>query len=356
MSTSGPRPTSNSRPVGEPIDPTRRRDLGTEFLEQLDEEHRAAMTTMPERIVDLGDIPRARAHYEATLSAFGPIALPTDVSITEAVVNRDGYAMRIKLYRPDTLADAAAPAMLWIHGGGLIMGSVDRDDLRCATIARAANILVASVDYRLAPEHPFPVPHQDCMAGLEWLAASADTLGVDPHRIGVGGASAGGGLAAAVALKARDRGGPNLCFQFLIYPMLDATNTTPSSHRIIYPQVWNREANLRGWRAYLYGEISNEPIGGANISPYASPSGATDLGGLPPAYIAVGSLDLFLDENIDYAQRLLHAGSDAELHVYPGAFHASNGLVPHSALSRRWTRDERAALRRGFGTSAIEEA
>ena len=255
----------------------------------------------------------------------------------------DGTDVLVRIYRP-ARAPSPAPALYWVHGGGLVMGSVAQNDDMCAAIADRLGIVVASVEYRLAPEHPYPAPLEDCYAGLRWLAGHADELGIDRTRIAIGGASAGGGLAAGLALLARDRGEVAVCFQLLVYPMLDDRNVTPSSHAIVDPKVWNREANAAGWNAYLAGRA-----GADDVEPYAAPARATDLAGLPPAYIDVGDLDLFLDEDIAYAQALMRAGVPVELHVYPGAFHGSNNFVSRSDLSRRWNADERAALARALG-------
>ena len=205
-------------------------------------------------------------------------------------------------------------------------------------------MVVVSVDYRVAPEHPFPVPLDDCYAGLVWLAQSADALGVDPARIAIGGSSAGAGLAAGLTLLARDRGEVLVCYQHLIYPMLDDRNVTPSSHAITDPRVWNRTSNLAGWNAYLAGRAGSD-----DVSPYAAPARAANLAGLPPAYIAVGTLDLFMDEDIEYARQLAAAGVRVELHVYPGVFHASPTYIADAAVSRRWTADQQAAIARALG-------
>jgi acetyl esterase/lipase len=217
------------------------------------------------------------------------------------------------------------------------------DDM-CAAVADQLKIVVASVEYRLAPEYPYPAPLEDCYAGLRWFAGAAGELGVDGARIAIGGASAGGGLAAGLGLLARDRGEMAVAFQLLVYPMLDDRNLTPSSHAVVDPKVWNRTANTVGWNAYLAGQA-----GADDVAPYAAPARATDLAGLPPTYINVGDLDLFVDEDIAYAQALMRAGVPCELHVYPGAFHGSNNFVSRAVLSRRWTADERAALARGLG-------
>ena len=198
---------------------------------------------------------------------------------------------------------------------------------------------MASVEYRLAPEHPHPAPIEDCFAGLKWLVSNADSLGVDTGRIAVGGASAGGGLAAALALVARDRG-VDIIFQQLICPMLDDRNITRSSHWVHHPKVWNRAANIIGWSSLL-----GKPAGSEDVSPYASPARAEDLTGLAPAFIIVGDLDLFVDESIEYTRRLAAAGVPTELHILPGAVHGSQYFLPTAEVSMRWKAIEADALR-----------
>jgi acetyl esterase/lipase len=311
---------------------------------RLDAAHLSVLKALPPDLLDLSDITRTRAGLDALLGAMPVPELPAGVAIEDRLVPGldAGPDVVVRTYRPDGV-QAGGPAFYWIHGGGMVLGSVDMSDLDCATRAADFGCLVASVEYRLAPEHPFPAPLDDCYAGLSWLAANAADLGVDPARIVIGGGSAGGGLAAGLALMARDRGGPSIAFQFLQYPMLDHRNDQPSTHAITDPRVWNRDANRAGWDAYL-GEAS----GGGDVSPLASPAVADDLSGLPPAYINVGQFDLFLDEDIAYAQALLRAGVACELRVYPGAFHGSNSFVSESALSKRWRADEDAALLRAL--------
>jgi acetyl esterase/lipase len=313
------------------------------LAERLDADHRAVLDALPADLFDLSDIVAARERVGTFVAALPRPDLPTGVVVSERSVPgfEGGPEVRVKLYRPAGLA-VGSPAIYWIHGGGMVMGCADLEDARCAVWAAAVDALVVSVDYRLAPEHPYPAPLDDCYAGLCWLAGSAAELGVDPARIAVGGASAGGGLAAGLALRARDGGGPAICHQHLVCPMLDDRHQTPSSHSITDTRVWNRGANLAAWDAYLPGAA-----GRPDVPIYAAPSRATDLAGLPPTYLPVGSLDLFVDEDIAYAQALLQAGVAVELHVYPGAFHGSNSFVADSALSRRWVADELAAARRG---------
>jgi acetyl esterase/lipase len=293
--------------------------------------------------INLHDIPAARRMMDELAAAQMAKAQPiegvssVDKKIPGVAGNPDVF---VRIYQP-TDRPAVLPALLWIHGGGYVLGSVERDDLLTKHLAKIGQCVVASVEYRLAPEHPFPAPVEDCYAALKWLAAHSSELGVNKSRIAIGGASAGGGLAAGLALLTRDRAEVEVAFQLLIYPMIDDRNITSASETIPDTFVWTRENNLMGWRAYL----GREP-GGADVSPYAAAARATDLRGLPPAYIPVGDLDLFLDENITYAQRLLAAGVPTELHVYPGAFHGFNGFVPGAAVSRRFNADRDHALKR----------
>ncbi|NNL84180.1 MAG: alpha/beta hydrolase [Myxococcales bacterium] len=314
----------------------------------MDEDHRAVLAAIPTDFLDLTDIPKTRALFDETRREMRSGTVPDGMTIEDhhAPGPEGAPEVLVRVYRPAG-AEAAAPALFWIHGGGMVLGRVEHDDDLCAARAQRLGAIVASVEYRLAPEHPFPAPVEDCYAGLRWLRRNADALGVDPARIAIGGASAGGGLAAGCALLARDRGEVALCFQFLVYPMLDDRNETQSSFAITDPRLWSREANQLGWNAYLAGRA-----GSAEVSPYAAPARAQNLAGLPPAYINVGELDLFLDEDIAYAQALMRAGVPAELHVYPGAFHGSNMFVSRSALSKRWRKDEWAALERALGSAA----
>lgn len=293
--------------------------------------------------INLHDIPAARKTMDELAAAQMAKAQPIEgVSSTDKRVPGPAGApdVFVRIYQP-TDRPATLPALLWIHGGGYVLGSVERDDLLAKHLAKVGQCVVASVEYRLAPEHPFPAPVEDCYAALKWLSSHSAELGVNQSRIAIGGASAGGGLAAGLALLTRDRAEVKVDFQLLIYPMIDDRNIAPASTTLPDTLVWTRENNLMGWRALL----GREP-GGADVSPYAAASRATDLKGLPPAYIPVGDLDLFLDENITYAQRLLAAGVPTELHVYPGAFHGFNGFVPGAAISRRFNTDRDNALKR----------
>ncbi len=315
--------------------------------DHLDDDHRAVLAALPTDLLDLSDIGMARSRLAGLFDMMPAPELPAsiDISEVEAAAIDGEPSVRLKLYQPSD-RDVSAPALLWIHGGGMVLGDADQDDASCAAMADDLGAVVASVDYRLAPEHPYPGPLNDCYTGLCWLADSAADLGVDPRRIGIGGASAGGGLAAGLALRARDSGGPRICYQHLVYPMLDDRNKTPSSEAITDSRVWNRSANRTGWDAYL------GPLRDDEIPIYAAPGRAVDLSGLPPTYLPVGSLDLFLDENLVYGQRLLQAGVATEIRVYAGAFHGSNAFVPDSEISLRWRRDASEAMRRGLETQS----
>lgn len=313
------------------------------FRERADPEITPILDLVPP--IDLsGDIPEARRRIDAARREL-IAGLPDIPEVTTRDVHVPGLEgdpeVLVRIYEPVAGPHSGA-ALSYIHGGGMVLMSVDDTDFHCKRIVRDVGCLVTSVEYRLAPEHPYPAALHDCYAALTWLHDHADELGVGRDRIAIGGASAGGGLAAGVALLARDRGEVPLCFQWLVYPMLDDRNETPSSHEITDPSVWNRASNLRAWEAYL-GDLH-----GGDVPLYAAPARATveDLRGLPPAYLDVGEVDAFRDEDIAYAQRLLQAGVAAELHVTPGAFHASEMYGPHADGSQRIERARTEALRR----------
>ncbi|WP_307834268.1 alpha/beta hydrolase [Paractinoplanes lichenicola] len=233
-----------------------------------------------------------------------------------------------------TTGDVVKPAIYHTHGGGMIVGNNRTGVEVLQDWAAEVPSVIVSVEYRLAPEHPHPAPVEDCYAGLVWTAANAAELGIDPERIVIAGASAGGGLAAAVALIARDRGGPALAGQMLLCPMIDDRNDTPSAVQMAGRGVWDRTANNTGWTALLGADC-----GGPDVSPYAAPARATDLSGLPPAFVDVGSAETFRDEDVAYASAIWRSGGQAELHVWPGGFHGFDMMVPQAAVSQ----DARAA-------------
>lgn len=232
------------------------------------------------------------------------------------------------------------PALLDLHGGGFVLGGPWMQLGSACQVARQLGAVVAAPDYRLAPEHPFPAGVEDCYATLEWLAAEAGSLGVDAGRIAVGGQSAGGGLAAAVCLMARDRRGPAICFQLLGIPELDHRLETTSMRTFTDTPLWNRPNAELSW-AYYLGEAAGE------VSPYASPAVAEDLRGLPPALVTTMEFDPLRDEGIVYALRMMEAGVSVELHSYPGTFHGSR-LVEAAAVSRQESADVLRALARAL--------
>ncbi|HEX8996017.1 MAG TPA: alpha/beta hydrolase [Ktedonobacterales bacterium] len=258
--------------------------------------------------------------------------------------------VRALVYLP-TSAQEAVPALLWLHGGGYIMGSADAEDGMVNSIVSAIGCAAIAVDYRLAPDTSYPGPLEDCYAALKWLSTHADELGIDPQRIAVGGSSAGGGLAAALTLLARDRGEVSLAFQFLLAPMLDdRTATLAEPHPYTGEFIWSRESNRFGWTSYL----GHEP-GGPDASPYAAAARAERLEGLPATFIYVGALDLFLEEDVEYARRLMRAGVPAELHVYPGAYHGFR-MVASAQVTQTAHRDVIAALQRALYPSHRADA
>jgi acetyl esterase/lipase len=251
-------------------------------------------------------------------------------------------AVAVRVYRPAE-ARAELPVLVWMHAGGWVLGGIELDDLMARQLAKDVGCAIVSVEYRLAPEHAYPAAVEDCYAVLKWVASEGKKHGIDARRIGVGGASAGGNLAAGVALLARDRGEVRLRFQMLIYPPLDDRNLAQVGPTVPENLFWSRENMLIGWRSYLEHRQAT-----ADVAIYAAPTRARDLAGLPPAYIAVGGLDMFLDENLDYARRLTAAGVNTEVHVYPGAFHAFDAFAPMARVAQRFVADRNGALMRAF--------
>ncbi|MDN8588857.1 lipase [Chryseobacterium mucoviscidosis] len=271
------------------------------------------------------------------------------VNTTSRKIPRDGGEMLVKIYEPAGRTNDLLPAMLWIHGGGYVLGHPDMDDKLCELFVQTAECIVVSVDYRLAPEHPYPAAIEDCYAGLVWMTEESAMLGIDVNRVAIAGASGGGGLTAALALMARDKGGPSIIFQMPLYPMLDNRNITPSSHEITEEgSIWNRTDNVAAWNMYLGEE--NDVSGSFS---YAVPSRAESLAGLPPAYTCVGQLDLFRDETMEYVARLAQAGVDVEFHLYPGCFHLFESLAPETEVSQRAVQGYMDAMARALHPNRV---
>jgi acetyl esterase/lipase len=221
------------------------------------------------------------------------------------------------------------PGILFLHGGGMVMGNRLSGMSQVLPWVLDHDAVAVTVEYRLAPEHPDPFPVEDCYAALLWVAENADALGVDPARIVIAGISAGGGLAAGTALLVRDRNGPPLLGQMLIYPMLDDRDDTVSARQFDGVGLWDRGSNSTGWTALL-----GDRRGTDQVSCYAAPARATDLSGLPPAYIEAGSAEVFRDEDVAYAGRIWADGGVAELHIWPGGTHTWEQIAPHSPMAR----------------------
>lgn len=300
-------------------------------LARVEPESRAALeqllTIFPQGIQALPILQRREALTAMIVQMSATVPQPENVVVeNRTITSADGtYQIPIRIYRPTVTTDAC-PGIYYTHGGGMVVGDLESGDFECKAMCSALGAVVVNVDYRLAPENPYPIPVEDCYTGLVWMTDHAADLGVNIDRIAIYGPSAGGGLAVATTLLAIDRNGPKLCFVMAIYPMLDDRNVTPSSHQITALGAWDRFASLEAWDAYL---------GGQDADHYAAPIRREDVTGFPPTFIDVGSEDAFRDEDIAFASKLLAAGVQTELHVYPGAFHGSEMMAPTSPLNQR---------------------
>lgn len=293
-----------------------------------------------------------------TLGAWREVAVPSELKGAQAEgahpvervehVVREDPRLIVRVHTRRGSSETNRPCVYSVHGGGYVTGSVDLDDGLFGALCPKTDCVGISVAYRRAPESPYPIPLEDCYAGLAWVFANAESLGVDPARVGIHGVSAGGGLAAALALMVRDRGEYRLAYQALDCPMLDDRQITPSS-RADGLVGWSRESNAFGWRSYL-GEL----YGTEDIPYLASPSRAKDLSGLPPAYICVGGADGFRDESIAYALRLGECGTACELHVYPGAPHGAM-MFTTTDVGARYVRDKEHWLTQKIETARVED-
>ena len=256
----------------------------------------------------------------------------------------DGSLVRILVYAPET--QSRTGGLLWLHGGGMVMATPDGNEPQSRYLAHTAGCVVVAVDYRLAPEHPFPSGLEDCYAALRWMHEAGEELGFPRERVAVAGESGGGGLAAGLSLLARDRGELSVSAQFLEYPMLD-DRTGTASDPLPMPYAgefaWTRASNHFAWSAVL----GQEP-GGPDVPVYAAPGRAQNLAGLPPTSIFIGDLDLFIGENLRYAQMLIQSGVVTDLHVYPGAYHAFISFAQEADVSKRAFQDFSSAIKRHF--------
>ncbi|HEY6472548.1 MAG TPA: alpha/beta hydrolase [Acidimicrobiales bacterium] len=314
----------------------------------IDPELEAALDFMP--AIDLDDPVAARQSFEKMLVAMRrPLPEAELLEIEDRLV--PGWEgdpdVSVRVYRPKAPAASGepVPGILLIHGGGFVVGNVESEHVGAVLMAVDAGAVLVSVDYRLAPENPYPAGLHDCYAALSFLHAHAGELGVDTERVALVGASAGGGLAAATALFARDHGGPSICFQMLHIPELDDRLETPSMREFVDTPLWNQPLAVKSWQAYL-GDLA----GTDEVPAYAAPARATDLAGLPPAYVSTAENDPLRDEGLAYAQALLWAGVSVELHQFPGTFHGS-ALVMRAAVSQRAAREAAVVLRRALGVT-----
>lgn len=292
-------------------------------FELIDQDLRAPLQNLPPQLslITRENITEVRALINQMLKA-----KPTEgVTVTKKLIKTNDAEVPLYIYQPKG-SDMEKPGLLWIHGGGFIMGNAENDF--AAEFSKHLNATVVSVDYRLAPEHPFPAGLNDSYAALLWMREHAKELGINTNRIAVGGDSAGAGMAAGLVLRNRDEKGPRIAVQFLLYPMLDNLHDTPSGSIEDYP-VWNRQTSFNAWEMYLNGTP------GAKASPYASAARAKNVSGLPRTFITTGTVDLFRDEIIDYAQRLMAAGVPTQLAVFPGVYHGAQAFVPGAPVSQQ---------------------
>jgi acetyl esterase len=328
----GVRPEDDLRflPGGLPVDYT------------LDPELAAMAAGIPE--IDPADVAGAREMLNQLALAVPPYEPQVPLSVQDVTVPGSGADVPVRVYAP-TQRPAPLPGLLYLHSGGYVMGGGwALTDSPAKMIAERAGIVVVAVDYRLAPEHPYPAAPEDCYAVLEWVAAHGREHGIDPDRLAVLGESAGGGLAAVLTLLSRDRQGPRLVAQFLDAPMIDDSFGTPSMQAMTDAPAWNSLGMQSGWRHYL--KNAGGP-GGPEVPLHAAPAraGVKDLAGLPPAFVTAYEFDPLRDETLDYARLLIQAGVPAEVHHYPGAFHLAH-VIPGTAIGTRMIADRIDAIQR----------
>jgi acetyl esterase len=310
-----------------------------------DSELKALLEFLPDTSLGIADPVTARAGFLELIALLNKDIDHTGVAILNRTVPGpiDAPAVPVRIYSPEGL-DRTVPGILHIHGGGFVIGDLDSELGACVALCRTLGVVVVSVDYRLAPETPYPGPLEDCFAALSWVNANSAQLLIDPARLAVFGQSAGGGLSAATALLARDRNGPPICFQYLGIPELDDRLHTPSMQRFIDTPMWNRPNAELSWDFYLGDQYQR----GADDVPYhAAPARAEDLAGLPPAYVSTMEFDPLRDEGVAYALKLMQAGVATELHSFPGTFHGSS-LFTTAQISRRESTEMFAVLRRAL--------
>jgi acetyl esterase/lipase len=282
------------------------------------------LTAMPGGFNAIPDIVTRRATLDGMLQMMTADLPPNpNVVLEDRTIPGPSGDLPIRIYTP-AQGSGPRPGVLFIHGGGMVLGNLETDHLTAVMLCETLGVVLVSVDYRLAPEHPAPAAIDDCFATLLWMSEMADDLGIRRDRLCIYGGSAGGGLAIATALMTRDHHGPALHFIMAPYPMIDDRNETASAQQVTDVGIWDRGANIEAWAWYL---------GGKPATGYSAPTRAADLSGLPSTFIDVGDVDMFHDEDVEFAGRLKDAGVAVELHTYPGAYHASEVFAPTAALS-----------------------
>jgi acetyl esterase len=309
----------------------------------LDPELAAVATVIPK--MDLADLASAREAERLVIEHLPKYEAAIPLSVNDITVPSEQGAAGVptRIYAPADRS-AAMPALLYLHGGAYVIGGLPIVDSAARLLVERAGVIVVAVDYRLAPEHPYPAALEDCYAVLQWAVGDGKEYGIDPQRLGVLGESAGGGLAAALALLTRDRGGPGLAAQFLDAPTIDDRLDTPSMKDLPDTPTWQAVNSPISWGYYLQGTA--EP-GGTDVPTYAAPAraGVEALSGLPPAYVAAYQVDPGRDEGLDYARRLMQAGVSTDIHHYADAFHVAH-IIPGTAIGARMIDDRVEAVRR----------
>jgi acetyl esterase len=314
-----------------------------------DPELQSLLAFLPDTSLGISDPEQARAGFLEMIALLNAGVDQSGVTIENRTIPGPAGApvVPVRLYSPKGLAQRV-PGILHIHGGGFVIGNLDSEMGACISLCRELGVVVVSVDYRLAPETPYPGPLEDCYAALSWMNRHCESLHIDPARVAVFGQSAGGGLSAALALLARDRSGPPICFQYLGIPELDDRLETASMQRFVDTPMWNRPNAILSWEFYLGDRYQR----GADDVPYhAAPARAGDLSGLPPAYVSTMEFDPLRDEGVEYALNLMRAGVTTELHSFPGTFHGS-ALFTNTQISQRESAEMFVVLRRALRIGA----
>ncbi|OEY93419.1 lipase [Acinetobacter proteolyticus] len=297
-------------------------------MRYIHKELQPVLAQLPELMINAAQMPAIRQFLKDHL--IGESQSHPQVECLERWIpsQHHGREIRVLTYRSKA-HKKQTPALLWIHGGGYVMGIPEMDTALCERFVLEAGCQVIAVDYRLAPEHPYPAPLEDCFDSLCWLSKNATTLEVDVNKIAVAGASAGGGLTAALSLLTRDRQGPKIAFQMPLYPMIDDRHQTYSSTEIQDSRVWNEQSNRNAWAMYLGNILAQQ------VPSYAAPARADDYAHIPPTYTCVGDQDPFRDETLDYVAALAKAGVPTEFHLYPGCFHGFDGYAPMTGIGQQ---------------------